>query len=254
LAARSAPTSCAPVRSTGSPAPQPPLNRARYRFRIDRRIATPLFAAAGCFFGIFVVALFAFKVGPAVHLDASALNRLSAPREGRRFDLATVVAHLADPVPLLLMAAAIGGLALRWGRRREALLAAAVILGANLTTQLLKILLEHHRFQSFLSERQPWSNAFPSGHTTAAVAIGIALLLVVPARLRVSAALIAVGFSAAVGLAVVVIEWHYPSDVVGGTLVAAGWGFGAVAALRFLGRREPSREAQASSRFAISTK
>lgn len=213
-----------------------------------------MLAAASCFFAVFVVAFFAFKVGPAAHLDASILNRLSAPPASTRSDLATVVARLADPVPLLLMTAALVSLALRWGRRREALAAVAVVLGANLTTQLLKALFDHHRYQPFLSNEQPWSNAFPSGHTTAAVAIGIALVLVVPARLRLSAALIAAAFAAAVGLAVVVIEWHYPSDVVGGFLVASGWGFGALAALRFLSRREEVGEAQASSRFAISTK
>jgi membrane-associated phospholipid phosphatase len=221
---------------------------------MDRRITSPLLAAAACFFGVFVVAFFAFKIGPAAHLDASVLNRLSAPREGARFDLANVVAHLADPVPLLLMTAAVIGLALRFGRRREALAAVAVVLGANLTTQLLKALFEHHRYQSFLTEQQPWSNAYPSGHTTAAVAIGVALVLVVPARLRLRAAVLAAGFAAAVGLAVVVIEWHYPSDVVGGFLVASGWGLGALAALRLLARREEEGEAQAASRFAISTK
>jgi membrane-associated phospholipid phosphatase len=221
---------------------------------MDRRITSPLLAAAACVFGVFVVAFFAFKIGPGAHLDASVLNRLSAPREGARFDLANVVAHLADPVPLLLMTAALIGLALRWGRRREALVAVAVIVGANLTTQLLKGFFDHHRYQDFLSPLQPWSNAYPSGHTTAAVAIGVALVLVAPARLRVRAAVIAAAFAAAVGLAVVVIEWHYPSDVLGGFLIASGWGLGGLAALRFLASREKAGEAQASSRFAISTK
>ena len=214
----------------------------------------PLLAAAGCLLGVLVVAIFAFKVGPAVHLDASVLNRLSAPREGLRFDFATVVARLADPVPLFLMTLTVVGLGLRWGRRREALAAVAVVLGANLTTQVLKELFAHHRYQEFLTDQQPWANAYPSGHTTAAVAIGIALMLVVPPRLMPRAAGLVACFGAAVGLAVVVIEWHYPSDVVGGFLVASAWGFGALAALRLRGRREPAPEAQASSRIAISTK
>jgi membrane-associated phospholipid phosphatase len=213
-----------------------------------------LFAAAACLAGVIVVAFLAFKVGPANHLDASVLHRLSAPHDGLRFDLATVVARLADPVPLALMTIGIVALALRWGRRREALAALAVIVGANLTTQVLKELFSHHRYQEFLSPEQPWSNAFPSGHTTAAVAISIALILVVPPRLLQRAAVIGAAFSAAVGFAVVVIEWHYPSDVVGGFLVAAAWGFAALAWLRYRGREERTAGAQASSRFAISTK
>jgi membrane-associated phospholipid phosphatase len=222
---------------------------------MDRRITAPLLAATGCTFGVFVVAFFAFKVPSAGHLDATILNHLSVPREpGTRYELADAVARLADPLPLALMTAVVVGLALRWGRRREALVAVAVVLGANVTTQLLKALFEHARYQPFLAEQQPWPNAYPSGHTTAAVAIGIALLLVVPARLRLLAALIAAAFAAAVGLSVVVLAWHYPSDVVGASLVAGGWGFGALAALRILGRREEAGQAQDSSRLAISTK
>jgi len=221
---------------------------------VARRVSAPLFGAAACLGGVIVVAFFAYKVGPTIHADASLLNRLSAPRDGLRFDLATVVAHLADPVPLLLMTLAIAGLGWRWGRRRETLVAVAVVLGANLTTQVLKHLFEHHRYQDFLGVEQPWANAFPSGHTTAAVSVAIALLLVVPPRLLPRAVPIAVGFAAAVGLAVVVIEWHYPSDVIGGTLVASAWGLAALAWLRFRAERDPLPEAQASRRFAISTK
>ncbi|HET7443536.1 MAG TPA: phosphatase PAP2 family protein [Solirubrobacterales bacterium] len=222
-----------------------------------RRVSAPLFGAAACLGGVIVVAFFAYKVGPTIHADASLLNRLSAPRDGLRFDLATVVAHLADPLPLALMTLAVAGLGFwRWGRRRETLAGVAVVLGANLTTQVLKHLFEHHRYQDFLGVEQPWANAFPSGHTTAAVSIAIAALLIVPPRLLPRAVPIAAAFAAAVGLAVVVIEWHYPSDVIGGTLVAAAWGLAALAWLRFRAERDRGRvpEAQASSRFAISTK
>jgi membrane-associated phospholipid phosphatase len=219
-----------------------------------RRVTAPLLAAVACLGGVLVVALFAYKVGPTIHLDATVLDRLSAPREGLRYDLATVIARLADPVPLLLMTIAVAALGWGWGRRREVLAAVAVVIGANLSTQVLKHLFEHHRYQDFLGPEQPWANAYPSGHTTAAVAVSIALLLVVPLRLLPRAGIVAAAFSAAVGLAVVVIEWHYPSDVIGGFLVAAAWGLAALAWLRYRGDRERAPEAQASSRFAISTK
>jgi membrane-associated phospholipid phosphatase len=221
---------------------------------MERRVLVPLLAAAGCLLGVLVVAFFAFKVGRAASFDTSVLYRLSAPRETLGFDIATVVARLADPLPLFLMTLTVVGLGLRWGRRREVLAAVAVVLGANLTTQVLKELFAHHRYQALLTDHQPWTNAYPSGHTTAAVAIGIALMLVVPPRLLPRAAALAAGFAAAVGLALVVIEWHYPSDVVGGFLVASAWGLAALAALRLRARPEPAPEPQDSSRFAISTK
>jgi len=60
--------------------------------------------------------------------------------------------------------------------------------------------------------------------------------------------------AALVGASVVVIEWHFPSDVLGGILVAAGWGFAAVAALRLARPPGPAAPAQSSRRFAIAVK
>ena len=53
-----------------------------------------------------------------------------------------------------------------------------------------------------------------------------------------------------------VLAWHFPSDVLGGILVASGWGF-AVLALRRVaegGGESPQSQASASSRPAISVK
>jgi membrane-associated phospholipid phosphatase len=155
---------------------------------------------------------------------------------------------------VLLMLIGICALALHWGRRREALAAVAVVAGANLTTEVLKALFGHERFWPFLGEGQPWTNSFPSGHTTAAASIAVALLIVAPARLRPLAAVAGAALTCAVGISVVALEWHYPSDVLGGLFVAAGWGFAALAALRLAAPRRRSGEAQTSSRFAISTK
>ncbi len=220
---------------------------------MERRILAPLLAAAACMLGVLLLAFLTFEVAPVISLDVHALERLSAPHGGARYDTAVVVARLVDPLPYLLMTVAVIGFGLGEGRRRAALVALAMVLGANLTTQVLKGLLADHRAHEFLTAYQPWSNAFPSGHTTAAAVLGIALVLVAPTRLRRPAALAAGAFAGAVGLAVVVIEWHYPSDVLGGLLVAAGWGFAALVALRLATRRDRAG-AQASSVFAISTK
>ena len=58
-------------------------------------------------------------------------------------------------------------------------------------------------------------------------------------------------------IAVVVIQWHYPSDVVGGILVVSSWTFAVIAGLRLLrprGSDGPPRERRetASGRFAVS--
>lgn len=199
---------------------------------MPRRIRNPIFGCLACVFGIFVVTLLAFKVGAGEKLDARVLAHLSAEPGTADHRAATLFAHLADPLPLLLMLVGVCALALHWGRRPQALAAVAIVAGANLTTQILKALFSHERFYAFLGEGQPWTNSFPSGHTTAAASIAVALLIVAPARLRPLAALAAAALTAAVGLSVVMLEWHYPSDVLGGLCVAAGWGFAALAALR----------------------
>jgi len=218
------------------------------------RLRSPVLGWLGCVFALFAVTLLAFKVGAAERLDARALSHLTAEPGSAAHEAATLFAHLADPAPLLLALIGVCALGLHWGRRREALAAVAVVAGANLTTQILKALFSHERFWEFLGQGQPWTNSFPSGHTTAAASIAVAFLIVVPARLRPLAAGLGAALTAAVGLSVVVLEWHYPSDVLGGVLVAAGWGFAALAALRLLAPGGRRAEAQTSSRFAISTK
>jgi membrane-associated phospholipid phosphatase len=207
------------------------------------RIRNPIFGCLACVFGLFLVTLFAFKVGAGEHFDARALSHLAAEPGTAAHKAATLFAHLADPLPLLVMLVGVCALALHWGRRPEALAAVAIVAGANLTTQFLKALFSHERFYAFLGEGQPWTNSFPSGHTTAAASILVALLVVAPARLRPLAALAGAALTAAVGLAVVVLEWHYPSDVLGAFFVAAGWGFAALAALRLAAPGERSRSA-----------
>ena len=215
----------------------------------------PLLACFGCAAALGLLTVLVFKSGSFNHADGSLLHRLMFEHESSSFELARALARLADPLAMVVGLAAVCGLALHWGRRREAVAAVAVVVGANVTTQVLKQLLDLHRFQPFLDVFQPWHDAFPSGHTTAAVSLAVALVLVAPARRRALAVAVGVAYSALIAICVLALEWHYPSDVAAGTLVAVGWGCAALAALRFfLAREQRAGEAQASSRFAISTK
>jgi membrane-associated phospholipid phosphatase len=222
---------------------------------VAKNVKAPLLACLGCAGALIALVIVAYKLGPVEHLDATLLAKISSPAgTGREDGLADGFAHLADPLPLIAMLAAIVVLALAAGRRREALAVVAVVAGANLTTQVLKVLLAHPRYEPFLGFHQPSPTAFPSGHATAATSIAVALLLTAPRRLRPLALLAGTAFVGLISISLLVAEWHYPSDVLGGILVAAGWGFAAVAALRLVARRDRAPEAQASSRFAISMK
>jgi hypothetical protein len=94
------------------------------------------------------------------------------------------------------------------------------------------------------------AEAFPSGHATAAMSLALAAILVAPARLRPLVALVGAGFALAVGFAIVSLDYHFPSDVAGGYLVATGWCFGALAAVRMLSRRGDAEETREDDRMA----
>ncbi len=209
---------------------------------MPRRVKAPLLAALACVLLIPPLAVAAYSLlGPFQHVDLRILLHLRR-EEGGINDIASVLVDLGDAVPLLILLAAVCTVGLRAGRRREVLAAVVVVAGANVTTQLLKVTLEHARHKAFEHGIElPWPNSFPSGHTTAAASIAVALLLVVPAAHRLAAALLGLGLTAAVGLSVVILGWHYPSDVLGGLLVVGAWGFAALAWLRLRAGRDRAR-------------
>jgi len=64
---------------------------------------------------------------------------------------------------------------------------------------------------------------FPSGHTSIAVSLGLALVLAAPPAVRPVAALAGAAYGAGVGLSVILLGWHLPSDAVGSFFVCGFW-------------------------------
>jgi membrane-associated phospholipid phosphatase len=221
---------------------------------VARSVKAPIAAWLACAVALVLLALVAYGVNSAQHLDGTLLARLMASNGSRQEAVANVIAHLGDPLPLLVLLALACGIALWRGRPVDAAAAVTVVAGSNLTTQVLKVLLSHPRYQSVLGPHQLGPVAFPSGHATAAASIAIAFLFVVPRAAQPLTALVGACFVAAVGISVLVLEWHYPSDVLGGILVASGWGFAVLAARRAFERRVSSSRPQAPSRSPISVK
>ena len=67
------------------------------------------------------------------------------------------------------------------------------------------------------------ANGFPSGHSTVALALGLAFVLAAPVRQNRIAAIGAALYAAGMGAALVFNAWHLPSDVGGGFCVATAW-------------------------------
>jgi membrane-associated phospholipid phosphatase len=147
--------------------------------------------------------------------------------------IAHFLAGLCNPKPYLPLSALPVVVAL--GRRRlwVALAVCAILLGANVTTQLLKPLLAHPRPANLLPADFPRPDAasWPSGHATAAMALALACVLAAPSRIRPLVAALGGAFAIAVCYSFLTLGWHYPSDVFGGFLVAGIWTLLAVAAV-----------------------
>jgi membrane-associated phospholipid phosphatase len=114
-------------------------------------------------------------------------------------------------------------------------LAVAIVLPlAPLTAELLKPLLAHHHDQ--LGPKYIANASWPSGHATAAATLMWCALLVAPPTHRRLVAALGAAFALGVGVALLVLAWHMPSDVVGGYLLATFWAALAFAILRASGQ------------------
>jgi membrane-associated phospholipid phosphatase len=199
---------------------------------MSERVKRPIAACLGCLLALALVASLAYRNDSLQWFDARVLHRLALRRDTAIGDVARLIAHLGDPVPQLVLLAGACLLALRLRRSERAIAAAVLVAGANLTTQLLKAALAHPRLQPILGYYQVGETAFPSGHTTAMASMSYAYVLVVPHSWRAVTAAAGAVATVAVGVAVVILNKHYPSDVLGGLLVASAWFFATVAALR----------------------
>jgi membrane-associated phospholipid phosphatase len=200
-------------------------------------------AALWCVLAFFALLYLAYYVAPARWLDSAALHGFTAMYSPRIDHAANVFAHLCNPIPYAIASLVVVAIAARVRSPRTAAAIFLFIAGANATSQLLKPALAHHRelWQTQWHMYNVADAAFPSGHATAAMTISLALLIIVPPAFRPLVATFGALFTIAVSFSILILEYHFPSDVVGGYLVATAWGLGTFAALRALNGRWPER-------------
>jgi membrane-associated phospholipid phosphatase len=205
----------------------------RYRLGVDSRIARPLTLAAAGLAAFAVVMVSAYAIGPTVRWDATALHGLRTLSEHRWiWVINDGLAHSVDLPWLMMGLLAVCGAGVLWGRNRQAVGAAVLVVGACLTSQLIKIVAAHPRYQPILGANQLSQEAFPSGHATAAMALALAAILVAPSRWRLTTAIVGGGFALAVSMAVMIQGWHFPSDVLAGVLISGSFSLLVLAGLR----------------------
>jgi membrane-associated phospholipid phosphatase len=112
------------------------------------------------------------------------------------------------------------------GLRRQALFWGIAITGPILLTPVLKWIVGRPQ----IGAHPEGDYSLPSGNAMVSAAFVAALLLLLP-RLRRVALVPAVVLTVAYGAALVLLLWHYPSDVLAGWCVALAWVPGAWFAL-----------------------
>jgi membrane-associated phospholipid phosphatase len=155
--------------------------------------------------------------------------------QARTHNLVTTVLNGMSVVSLAIAAAVVAFIALVRGRRGLALAVLLLIAGANITTQLAKAAITRP-YVGVNIERAAAGNSLPSGHTTVAASVAIALVLVLPPRVRTIGAFCAAGYVALAGTATMSAGWHRPSDSMAALLVVCGW-TAAVSVLLLIARR-----------------
>lgn len=193
-------------------------------------IRRPLIGAASCALLAAVLYVAVVKIVALQQADVRVLEGfmglLGVPGTGLTDDFI----GLFDPAPFAVLSGSLVIAALIANRCRAAAAAFTVIVGAGVTTQILKPLLAVQREYPSFHFMGP--EAYPSGHTTAVMSFALALIIVTPSRWRGLAAAAGGLLTVATVYSILVHGGHYPSDIVGGFLVATGWAYLASAALR----------------------
>jgi membrane-associated phospholipid phosphatase len=212
----------------------------------------PLLLAGACW-AAFVAVLVAAYWQPTVRwADGWAVAGFLHLQRPGLDKVASAVAHLADPLPFAVFTIGLASIALLRGRPRHALATLVLLVGASAVGQVLKVLLQHQRAHPFLGHKQLEAIAFPSGHATASMSLAFAAVLIAPAAWRPLVAVIGAVFALAVSESIMLLAWHFPSDVVGGFLVSAACAFMVIAAHRAADAHWPERTGREAAMRAIS--
>jgi membrane-associated phospholipid phosphatase len=190
--------------------------------------------------------VYAFEVRDTALLhDFTRLNRGAVGPISRTLLLAL------NPVLFTIWGIGLVLVALARERPRVAIAVVAVMSLAPLSSELLKPLLAHPHV--VLNWTHVGAASWPSGHETAATALALSIVLVTPPRHRRLAAVVAVTLVLIIGAALLIREWHLPSDVLGGMLMGSLWAALAVAGVRASEARWPRRGSDGDSAASAST-
>jgi undecaprenyl-diphosphatase len=129
-----------------------------------------------------------------------------------------VVTTLGSELFLLPLGAMVVWRLTATGRRRQAIVLAAVSLGAEVTCQLLKVAFQRPRPAVFFGLPPAQTYSFPSGHAFVSTVFYGLLAGILLSRGKRGPIVVIVALL--IGLSRVYLGYHYPSDVLGGWALA----------------------------------
>lgn len=133
------------------------------------------------------------------------------------------------------------------GKRRQAWILAGTVLGAQVSSEVLKTFYDRPRPSLVPHGSFVYTQSFPSGHSALAAAVFLTLAtLIASVEKRPSSKILiyvlAVVTTIGVGFSRVYLGVHWPSDVLAGWSLGATWAFAAWIVLEWMRSRDVSRE------------
>ena len=210
-AAQPEPSRAAP----GAPASPSLTSDAWYRRQLARRLG----GVVTCLVLTALIAHLALATAPGQVVDTILME--GTMRSARHYEGFSMLITGLVSVPVMVIAGAAVALVAA-ARRRPTLAGRALgaVIGANITTQILK---DYILTRPNLGVTTGAGNSLPSGHTTVAVTISLALVVVAPKLSRSPSAWLGWAWTALMGVSVMMEGWHRPADVITAVLIAGAW-------------------------------
>lgn len=203
--------------------------------------ALPAALAGGCALAVVALWFAANDLAAGRELDAALGDAVYGGLGGVNRELLKGASSLADLLPVAVGSLGLAALAWLRGGRRLALAVALVLLTGNVATQLAQPALIESRHADLSGTALSDSGSWPSGHAMAAMLLALLAIAVAGPRLRAVTAAVGLAYALGLGLALVALGGHLPSDVLAAYLVAGAFtaaGAAAYAALRDDGRTD----------------